>query len=232
VPGYQGEDQSEATLVAEAAKIGFPVMIKATAGGGGRGMRLVHDAASFADALRSAQSEAQARSASDCDPRARHRQPRHIEIQVFADRHGNAIHLGERDCSVQRRHQKVIEEAPSPAVDPTCARAWAPCAVAAVQGDRLREGAGTLEFLLEAAAVLLHGDEHAAAGRAPGDRGITGLDLVDWQLRVAAASRCRSRRTRSASRPRHRGAPVRRRRRPRLHAAERAMLVRVADARR
>src|ERR1700738_5252902 len=117
VPGYQGGDQSDAVMLAEAKKIGFPVMIKAVAGGGGRGMRLVTDDASFADALRSARSEAKAAFGDPTVILERAIQnPRHIEIQVFGDSHGNAIHLGERDCSVQRRHQKLIEEAPSPAV--------------------------------------------------------------------------------------------------------------------
>jgi geranyl-CoA carboxylase alpha subunit len=109
VPGYQGADQGDAVMLAEAKKIGFPVMIKAVAGGGGRGMRLVADAKSFPDALRSARSEAQGAFG---DPTVILERaivdPRHIEIQVFGDRHGNAIHLGERDCSVQRRHQKLI----------------------------------------------------------------------------------------------------------------------------
>jgi geranyl-CoA carboxylase alpha subunit len=119
VPGYQGADQSDTAMLAEAHRIGFPVMIKAVAGGGGRGMRLVADAAAFPDALRGARAEAQGafgdatlileRAIID---------PRHIEIQVFGDVFGNAIHLGERDCSVQRRHQKLIEEAPSPKVTP------------------------------------------------------------------------------------------------------------------
>jgi geranyl-CoA carboxylase alpha subunit len=118
VPGYQGADQSDAVMLKEAKKIGFPVMIKAVAGGGGRGMRLVADAKAFPDALRSARSEAQGAFG---DPNVILERaivdPRHIEVQVFGDRYGNAVHLGERDCSVQRRHQKLIEEAPSPAVD-------------------------------------------------------------------------------------------------------------------
>ena len=124
MPGYQGADQSDAAMLAEAKKIGFPVMIKAVAGGGGRGMRLVADAATFPDALRSARSEAQGAFG---DPTVILERaivdPRHIEIQVFGDRYGNAIHLGERDCSVQRRHQKLIEEAPSPTVTPKVAGA-------------------------------------------------------------------------------------------------------------
>src|SRR5213078_422456 len=119
VPGYQGEDQSEARLAREAERIGWPVMIKAVAGGGGRGMRLVGSAGEFAELLTSAQSEAK-NAFGDATVILERAivEPRHIEIQVFADRHGNAIHLGERDCSVQRRHQKLIEEAPSPAVTP------------------------------------------------------------------------------------------------------------------
>ena len=119
VPGYQGADQSDAAMLSEAKKIGFPVMIKAVAGGGGRGMRLVSDQAAFPDALRSARSEAKAAFGDGTVILERAiENPRHIEIQVFGDRYGNAIHLGERDCSVQRRHQKLIEEAPSPAVSP------------------------------------------------------------------------------------------------------------------
>ncbi|MEO5738868.1 MAG: biotin carboxylase N-terminal domain-containing protein, partial [Variovorax sp.] len=117
VPGYAGADQSDARLAAEADRVGYPLMIKATAGGGGRGMRLVEAPARFAELLRSARSEAM--SAFGDDEVLLERaivEPRHIEIQVLADRHGHAIHLGERDCSVQRRHQKIIEEAPSPAV--------------------------------------------------------------------------------------------------------------------
>ena len=135
VPGYQGADQSDAVMLTEAGKIGYPVMIKAVAGGGGRGMRLVKDAASFPDALRSARSEA---AGAFGDPTVILEQaivdPRHIEIQVFGDRHGGAIHLGERDCSVQRRHQKLIEEAPSPTVTP---QLRAQMGAVAVQGDQV-----------------------------------------------------------------------------------------------
>ena len=150
VPGYQGADQSDAVMLAEASKIGFPVMIKAVAGGGGRGMRLVADAAAFPDALRSARSEAQGAFG---DPTVILERaivdPRHIEIQVFGDRYGKAIHLGERDCSVQRRHQKLIEEAPSPAVSPELRARMGAIAVAAIKSIGY-EGAGTLEFLLDA----------------------------------------------------------------------------------
>src|SRR5579872_2180325 len=149
VPGYQGTDQSDGVMFAEAEKIGFPVMIKAVAGGGGRGMRLVRDAAAFPEALRSARSEAKAAFGDRTVILERAiENPRHIEIQVFGDRYGNAIHLGERDCSVQRRHQKLIEEAPSPAVSPRLREKMGDVAVAAVRSLRY-EGAGTLEFLLD-----------------------------------------------------------------------------------
>jgi geranyl-CoA carboxylase alpha subunit len=186
VPGYQGADQGDAAMLAEARKIGFPVMIKAVAGGGGRGMRLVTDASSFPDALRSARSEAQGafgdptvileRAITD---------PRHIEIQVFGDRHGNAIHLGERDCSVQRRHQKLIEEAPSPAVSPQLRARMGEVAVAAVKALRY-EGAGTLEFLLDKSGAFYFMEMNTRLQvEHPVTEAITGLDLVELQLRVA-----------------------------------------------
>lgn len=145
VPGYQGADQSEATMIAEAKKIGFPVMIKAVAGGGGRGMRLVPDAAALPELLRSARSEAQGAfgDATVILERAIV-DPRHIEIQVFGDRYGQAVHLGERDCSVQRRHQKLIEEAPSPAVSAELRARMGAVAIAATKSIHY-EGAGTLE---------------------------------------------------------------------------------------
>ena len=187
IPGYQGEDQSEARLLAEAEKMGFPVMIKATAGGGGRGMRLVQSAKEFPDLLRSAQSEAQNAFG---DPEVilerAIMEPRHIEIQIFADRHGNAIHLGERDCSVQRRHQKVIEEAPSPAVDAQLRQRMGATAVAAVKAIRY-EGAGTLEFLLDQQGNYFFMEMNTRLQvEHPVTEAITGLDLVALQLRVAA----------------------------------------------
>src|SRR3954470_8536409 len=187
VPGYQGADQGEATMLAEAGKIGFPVMIKAVAGGGGRGMRLVTEAAAFAAALRSARSEAQSafgdptvileRAIAD---------PRHIEIQVFGDAFGNAIHLGERDCSVQRRHQKLIEEAPSPGVTPELRAKMGAVAVAAVKAIGY-EGAGTLEFLLDAPGNFYFMEMNTRLQvEHPVTEAITGLDLVELQLRVAS----------------------------------------------
>jgi geranyl-CoA carboxylase alpha subunit len=186
VPGYQGEDQSEPAMLREAKKIGFPVMIKAVAGGGGRGMRLVADEAGFAEALRSARSEASAAfgDATLILERAIEN-PRHIEIQVFGDSSGNAIHLGERDCSVQRRHQKLIEEAPSPAVSPELRETMGAVAVAAVKALRY-EGAGTLEFLLDSKGAFYFMEMNTRLQvEHPVTEAITGLDLVELQLRVA-----------------------------------------------
>jgi geranyl-CoA carboxylase alpha subunit len=187
VPGYQGADQSDAVMLAEARKIGFPVMIKAVAGGGGRGMRLVPDAAEFPDALRSARSEAQGAFG---DPTVILERaivdPRHIEIQVFGDRYGNAIHLGERDCSVQRRHQKLIEEAPSPRVTPGLRVSMGAVAVAAVKSIGY-EGAGTLEFLLDQDGKFYFMEMNTRLQvEHPVTEAITGLDLVELQLRIAA----------------------------------------------
>jgi len=187
VPGYQGEDQSDATMAAEAARIGFPVMIKAVAGGGGRGMRLVESAAAFPDHLRSARSEAQGAFG---DPTVILEraivEPRHIEIQVFGDRYGNAIHLGERDCSVQRRHQKVIEEAPSPAVTPELRTRMGEIAVKAVKTIGY-EGVGTLEFLLDGAGNFYFMEMNTRLQvEHPVTEAITGLDLVELQLRIAS----------------------------------------------
>lgn len=187
IPGYQGQDQSQDRLLAEAERIGFPVMIKATAGGGGRGMRLVHSAKEFPDLLRSAQSEAQNAFG---DPEVILEraiiEPRHIEIQILADRHGNAIHLGERDCSVQRRHQKVIEEAPSPAVSAELRERMGATAVAAVKAIGY-EGAGTLEFLLDQQGDFYFMEMNTRLQvEHPVTEAITGLDLVELQLRVAA----------------------------------------------
>src|SRR5207302_698123 len=187
VPGYQGADQSGAAMLAEARKIAFPVMIKAVAGGGGRGMRLVTDAAAFPDSLRSARSEAQGAFG---DPTVILERaivdPRHIEIQVFGDRYGHVIHLGERDCSVQRRHQKVIEEAPSPKVTPELRARMGTVAVESIG----YEGAGTLEFLLDPSGEFYFMEMNTRLQvEHPVTEAITGLDLVELQLRIAAGER-------------------------------------------
>jgi geranyl-CoA carboxylase alpha subunit len=187
VPGYQGADQSEAAMLAEAQRIGFPVMIKAAAGGGGRGMRLVGDATAFANALRGARSEAQSAfgDATVILERAII-DPRHIEIQVFGDAFGNAIHLGERDCSVQRRHQKLIEEAPSPKVTAELRERMGIVAVNAIKSIGY-EGAGTLEFLLDRNGEFFFLEMNTRLQvEHPVTEAITGLDLVELQLRVAS----------------------------------------------
>jgi geranyl-CoA carboxylase alpha subunit len=187
VPGYQGEDQSDAAMLEEAERIGFPVMIKAVAGGGGRGMRLVADAGGFSEALRSARSEARAAFGDDTVILERAiEDPRHIEIQVLGDRYGNAIHLGERDCSVQRRHQKLIEEAPSPAVSPELRAKMGAVAVAAMK-SLAYEGVGTLEFLLDGGGNFYFMEMNTRLQvEHPVTEAITGLDLVELQLRIAA----------------------------------------------
>ncbi len=228
LPGYFGVDQTDATFMAEAARIGYPLMVKAVAGGGGRGMRLVHEAAKLPAALASARAEALAGfgSADLLIERAVLR-PRHVEVQVFADAHGHCIHLGERDCSVQRRHQKIIEEAPSPAVTPALREQLGAAAVALAQAAGY-VGAGTVEFLLEDApqsvrpepvegseppsvrseppsvrseppsvrAEPVEAPAHPCAFHLmemntrlqvehPVTEMLTGLDLVEWQIRIA-----------------------------------------------
>ncbi|MBP7453247.1 MAG: biotin/lipoyl-binding protein [Ottowia sp.] len=149
LPGYAGDDQSEARFASEAERVGYPVMVKAVAGGGGRGMRLVTEAAQLPAALASARAEALAGFGNgDLLIERALMNPRHVEVQVFADAHGGVIHLGERDCSVQRRHQKIIEEAPSPAVDAALRARLGACAVALARAAGY-VGAGTVEFLLE-----------------------------------------------------------------------------------
>ncbi|MCV3243907.1 acetyl-CoA carboxylase biotin carboxylase subunit [Mesorhizobium sp. ZC-5] len=187
IPGYQGDDQSPGILKAEAKKIGFPVMIKAAAGGGGRGMRLVESAGQFDAALAGAQSEALgAFGSADVILEKAVIDPRHIEIQVFGDRYGNVIHLGERDCSIQRRHQKIIEEAPSPAVSAQLRDEMGATAVAAARAIDY-EGAGTLEFLLDRDGNFYFMEMNTRLQvEHPVTEAITGLDLVELQLRAAA----------------------------------------------
>ena len=185
LPGYQGEDQSDARFTQEAARIGYPVMVKAVAGGGGRGMRMVHAPEQLPAALQSARSEALSGfgSAELLLERAL-LDPRHVEVQVFADSQGHGIHLGERDCSVQRRHQKIIEESPSPAVDADLRARMGQCAVdLALAAGYV--GAGTVEFLLDAGAFYLMEMNTRLQVEHPVTEMLTGLDLVEWQLRVA-----------------------------------------------
>jgi 3-methylcrotonyl-CoA carboxylase alpha subunit len=191
VPGYHGDDNDPARLAAEAARIGYPVLIKASAGGGGKGMRRVDRAEDFAAALAACQREARASFGDDHVLVERYvTRPRHIEIQVFADAHGHCVHLFERDCSVQRRHQKVLEEAPAPGMSEARRAEMGAAAVAAAQAVGY-VGAGTVEFIAE---EVDDGDlrfyfmemntrlqvEH------PVTEAVTGHDLVEWQLRVAA----------------------------------------------
>ena len=186
VPGYQGADQSDGNLEKEARKIGLPVMVKAAAGGGGRGMRLVTDDGDLLEAIRTARTEAESAFGSgELILEKAVVDARHVEIQVFADAHGNVIHLGERDCSVQRRHQKVIEEAPSPAVDPGLRARMGAAAIAAARAVGYR-GAGTVEFLLGADGAFYFLEMNTRLQvEHPVTEGITGLDLVEWQLRIA-----------------------------------------------
>jgi 3-methylcrotonyl-CoA carboxylase alpha subunit len=194
-PGYLGEDQAPKRLEAEAEAIGYPVLIKAVAGGGGKGMRRVNEAAEFQDMLASCKREAASSFGDDRVLIEKYiERPRHIEVQVFGDTHGNVVHLFERDCSLQRRHQKVIEEAPAPGMDEATRAAVCGAAVKAAQAvDYV--GAGTIEFIADASEGLRADRiwfmemntrlqvEH------PVTEEITGQDLVEWQLRVASGER-------------------------------------------
>jgi geranyl-CoA carboxylase alpha subunit len=186
VPGYEGEDQSDGAMIAAANEIGFPLMVKAAAGGGGRGMRLVEGAADLVDALASARSEAlNAFGSDEIILEKAIIEPRHVEFQVFGDSHGNIIHLGERDCSVQRRHQKVVEEAPCPVMtDELRARMGAAAVEAARSIDY--QGAGTIEFLLDGNGEFYFLEMNTRLQvEHPVTELITGLDLVALQIQVA-----------------------------------------------
>jgi 3-methylcrotonyl-CoA carboxylase alpha subunit len=195
VPGYHGEAQELVVLAPKAREIGYPVLIKARAGGGGKGMRRVDDPDDFADALAAARREAKAAFGDDRVLVEKYvEKPRHIEVQVFGDNHGNAVHLFERDCSAQRRHQKVIEEAPAPGMTETLRAAMTGAAVKAARAIGY-SGAGTIEFIVDASEGLRPDRfwfmemntrlqvEH------PVTEMVTGIDLVEWQLRVAAGEK-------------------------------------------
>ena len=187
IPGYQGEDQAIRTLIAEAKRIGFPIMIKAAAGGGGRGMRLVRDSSSLESAIETARSEALgAFGADDLILEKALAKPRHVEVQVFGDSHGNLVYLGERDCSVQRRHQKVIEEAPCPVMTAELRKAMGEAAVSVAKTvDYV--SAGTVEFLLDEGGEFYFLEMNTRLQvEHPVTEFVTGMDLVELQLRVAA----------------------------------------------
>ena len=191
-PGYQGADQSEETLTAEAARIGYPVLIKAVAGGGGKGMKRVDDPADFAAGLASAKREGAAAFGDDRVLIERYiTRPRHIEVQVFGDRHGEVVHLYERDCSLQRRHQKVIEEAPAPGMSDAVRAAVTGAAIKAAKAVNY-VGAGTIEFIadasdgLKADGVWFMEMNTRLQVEHPVTESVTGVDLVEWQFRVAA----------------------------------------------
>ncbi len=189
VPGYEGADQSDATLAREAARIGFPIMLKAAAGGGGRGMRVVERDKDFADHLHAARAEALAAFGSDQMILERAiTDARHVEVQVLADRSGHTVHLGERDCSLQRRHQKVIEEAPAPGLDADLRARMGAAAVAAAQAIGY-EGAGTVEFLLDGQGGFYFLEMNTRLQvEHPVTEAVTGCDLVALQLHIATGA--------------------------------------------
>jgi len=187
VPGYHGEDQSSNTLKLEANKIGYPVLLKAAAGGGGKGMRSVFSEAEFESALESAKREAISSFNDDIMLVEKYLlKPRHVEIQIFCDSHNNAVYLFERDCSVQRRHQKVIEEAPAPGMTQTLRQQMGDAAIKAAQAINY-EGAGTVEFLLDSKGNFFFMEMNTRLQvEHPVTEMITGQDLVEWQLIVSA----------------------------------------------
>jgi len=190
VPGYHGTDQDAALLAREADRIGFPVLIKASAGGGGKGMRIVRQTTEFAEALASCQREAKNSFGDDAVLIEKYVQrPRHIEIQVFGDSQGHLIHLHERDCSVQRRHQKVLEESPAPGLSADMRERMGAAAIAAAKAVNY-VGAGTVEFIVEQSArgmdfFFMEMNTRLQVEH-PVTEAVTGLDLVEWQLRIAA----------------------------------------------
>lgn len=186
VPGYYGDNQDPAFLKSEAEKIGYPVLIKAAFGGGGKGMRVVEQAKDFITALEGAQREAIAGFGNDLVLLERYvDQPRHVEVQVFADNHGNCVYLGDRDCSLQRRHQKVIEEAPAPGLSDELRKEMGEAAVRCALAINYR-GAGTVEFLLCGDEFFFMEMNTRLQVEHPVTEMVTGIDLVSWQINIAA----------------------------------------------
>ncbi|XP_026179518.1 methylcrotonoyl-CoA carboxylase subunit alpha, mitochondrial [Mastacembelus armatus] len=190
IGGYHGEDQSNDRLQTEAARIGYPVMIKAVRGGGGKGMRIARSDSDFLEQLESARREARKSFNDDVMLVEKFvEDPRHVEVQVFGDMHGNAVYLFERDCSVQRRHQKIIEEAPGPGISPEVRRKLGEAAVRAAKAVNY-VGAGTVEFIMDAQHNFYFMEMNTRLQvEHPVSEMITGTDLVEWQLRVAAGER-------------------------------------------
>jgi 3-methylcrotonyl-CoA carboxylase alpha subunit len=187
VPGYDGDDQTPAALLQQAERVGFPLLVKASAGGGGRGMRVVDSPAAFGEALEAAKREARAAFGDDAVLLERYlRDPRHIEFQILADADGTTIHLGERECSIQRRHQKIVEEAPSVALTPELRAEMGAAAVRAAESVGY-SNAGTCEFMLDSGGSYYFLEMNA---RLQVEHPVTelayGIDLVQWQLRIAA----------------------------------------------
>ncbi|MDP2226951.1 MAG: acetyl-CoA carboxylase biotin carboxylase subunit, partial [Moraxellaceae bacterium] len=190
VPGYHGDKQDDALLLAEAKAMGFPVLLKASAGGGGKGMRAVHTESEFSEALHAAQRES-ANAFGDQRMLIEKLliEPRHVEVQILADAHGNVVYVFDRDCSIQRRHQKVVEEAPAPGLPEALRQAMGDAAVRAAQAIAY-EGAGTLEFLVDQSGAFYFMEMNTRLQvEHPVSELISGLDLVEWQLRVASGER-------------------------------------------
>lgn len=188
INGYHGEDQSDEKLIAEAQKIGFPLMIKAVRGGGGKGMRIAENESDFLTQLNSARTESEKAFGDSSMLLERFvRSPRHVEVQIFADRYGDAVYLFERDCSVQRRHQKIIEEAPAPGLSEQLRRELGEAAVRAAKAVGY-VGAGTVEFILDKEDLSFHFMEMNTRLQVehPITEMITGTDLVEWQIRIAS----------------------------------------------
>ncbi|KAI6063090.1 Methylcrotonoyl-CoA carboxylase subunit alpha, mitochondrial [Aix galericulata] len=190
VEGYHGEDQSDECLKDHAKRIGYPVMIKAVRGGGGKGMRIAHSEKEFLDQLESARREAKKSFNDDAMLIEKFvDNPRHVEVQVFGDQHGNAVYLFERDCSVQRRHQKIIEEAPGPGINPQVRKRLGEAAVKAAKAVNY-VGAGTVEFIMDSQHNFYFMEMNTRLQvEHPVTEMITGTDLVEWQLRVAAGEK-------------------------------------------